>query len=104
MARTSIIGQSKAVAASASAIDTLGYGTVSIVIVGGSAETTGTITVGDKSNALAAPPASDVLGENVAAIGEIELCSYVGPARYVKVAMSGTGGTGLVFLSEKRMA
>ena len=112
MARTSIVGESKGVAVGATAIDTNGFGTVTIIAV--SAVAVGaelTLTECDTSSGTYTNVTSeDVVGAELTAgkvtfdVGTVNLVGYIGNKRYIKTAVAGAGTSGAVLLSEKRYA
>lgn len=86
-------------------IDTIGFGIVTIYMVGTAASATGTVTVGDTSGSLSACPASDLInpdtGEPIelsGGDGDRLVASYIGPCRYVEVTFA--NATGLVIVEE----
>lgn len=112
MARTSIVGESKGLATSSTAIDTNGFGTVTIIAV--SAAAVGaelTLTECDTSNGnFVAVDSSDVVGAELTSgvvtfdVATVNLVGYIGNKRYIKAAVAGVGTSGAVLLSEKRYA
>ncbi|NCA74370.1 MAG: hypothetical protein EOM93_05970 [Gammaproteobacteria bacterium] len=111
MARTGIAGESAAYAAGA-AIDTNGYGKVTILLIAGSgASGVVTLTDGDTSTAADVVTADNVIGGVPSALGAITIdqgttavISYIGSKQYVKPVVSGSGAIGAVLLSESRYA
>ena len=101
MARTSIEGNTKIVDAS-SAVDTAGYGKVTIMVVGAASAGTVSVSVGDTST-VGTTATSTVIdptsGEASLAIeaGNTVL-SYIGGSQYIKV--TATSGTPYILLSE----
>ena len=109
MARTAY--PSAAAAGGSTAIDTAGYGTVTVVGTTTAASSAITITVCDTaSGTFAAPAAGEVIdpitGEAAVltglASGKTVIASYVGPARFVKAV--GTTTNVIVVLGEPRHA
>lgn len=101
MARTSIEGNTKVMAASA-AVDTLGYGKVTIMVIGASAPGTVTVSVGETA-ACGTTATTTVIdpdnGEQSLAIASGNtVLSYIGGQRYIKV--TATSGTPYILLSE----
>jgi hypothetical protein len=104
MARISIIGDCDAVVgATATAIDTNGYGSITLVINAAAAGVV-TLTECDTSDGTYTAVAStDAIVPTIGEAGAF-LCSYIGSKRYIKVGLTGTGNTFVVLKSEKRMA
>lgn len=107
MARTAI--PATAVAGGSTAIDTEGYGTVTIVGTTTAASSAITITVCDTSDgSYAAPAAGEVIDPikgtaptlTGLASGKTVIASYIGPKRYLKAV--GTTTNVIVVLGEPR--
>ena len=107
MARTAY--PSKAAAGGSTAIDTAGYGTVTIVGTTTAASSAITITVCDTVNGTYAAPAAGEVIDPIAGTaptltglssGTTVIASYVGPARFIKAV--GTTTNVIVVLGEPR--
>ncbi|MCK9299026.1 MAG: hypothetical protein PHF83_02525 [Candidatus Methanomethylophilus sp.] len=104
MARTSIIGECDAVAgATATAIDTANYGTITLVI---NAAAAGVLTLTECDTAAGsytAVAAEDAIIPTIGAAGAY-LAAYIGSKQYVKVGLTGSGSTFVIVKGEKRRA
>lgn len=111
MARRACNGGGKVVDASTAAVDTNGYGIVTILMVASAASATLAVTVGDTSTPDTTPETTlidpdtgetvDLASLTLAAKGDTRILSYIGDKRYIKA--TGTNATALVYLEEPRM-
>lgn len=104
MARTTIIGDADvAVGTAGTAIDTNGYGMITLVINAAAAGTLAFTECDTSDGSYTNVDASDMILPTIASAGAF-LGAYIGNKRYIKYTLSGTGNTAVILKTEKRMA
>jgi hypothetical protein len=103
MARTSIAIDIIATGG-AGAIDTNGYGTVSIVCTGAATGVLSLTECDTSDGTFTAVDAGDITGDTAIAASAYNIAGYIGNKQYIKASVTGTGNTFVIILGEPRLA